>query len=86
MLPSPESVATSSVAMPHPSNPNDQTSDSRSRNDTRPAEVASRSRSARLVRGFASGVLRHFQSGLTQGYLVVMLIGTILVAGFLVVR
>jgi NADH-quinone oxidoreductase subunit L len=36
--------------------------------------------SARLVRGFASGVLRHFQSGLAQGYLVMMLIGTILVA------
>jgi hypothetical protein len=29
-------------------------------------------------------VLRHFQSGLTQGYLVVMLIGSILIAGFLV--
>jgi NADH-quinone oxidoreductase subunit L len=42
--------------------------------------------SARLVRGLASGVLRHFQSGLAQGYLVVMLIGTILIAGFLVVR
>ena len=42
--------------------------------------------SARLVRGLASGVLRHFQSGLAQGYLVVMLIGTILVAGFLVAR
>jgi NADH-quinone oxidoreductase subunit L len=41
--------------------------------------------SARLVRGFASGVLRHFQSGLAQGYLLVMLIGTILIAGFLVV-
>ncbi|MEN8158890.1 MAG: NADH-quinone oxidoreductase subunit L [Myxococcota bacterium] len=40
--------------------------------------------SARFVRGFASGVLRHFQSGLAQGYLVVMLIGTILIAGFLV--
>jgi NADH-quinone oxidoreductase subunit L len=36
--------------------------------------------SARLVRSFASGVLRHFQSGLAQGYLVVMLIGTIVVA------
>jgi len=36
--------------------------------------------SANLVRGLASGVLRHFQSGLAQGYLVVMLIGTILVA------
>jgi NADH-quinone oxidoreductase subunit L len=42
--------------------------------------------SARLVRGLASGVLRHFQSGLAQGYLVVMLIGTILIAGFLVSR
>ena len=41
--------------------------------------------SARFVRGFASGVLRHFQSGLAQGYLVVMLIGTILIAGFLVI-
>jgi NADH-quinone oxidoreductase subunit L len=40
--------------------------------------------SARLVRGFASGVLRHFQSGLAQSYLLVMLIGTILIAGFLV--
>jgi NADH-quinone oxidoreductase subunit L len=40
--------------------------------------------SARLVRGFASGVLRNFQSGLAQGYLVVMLIGAILIAGFLV--
>ena len=40
--------------------------------------------SARLVRGFASGVLRHFQSGLAQGYLVVMLIGAVLIAGFLV--
>jgi NADH-quinone oxidoreductase subunit L len=42
--------------------------------------------SARLVRGLASGVLRHFQSGLAQGYLVVMLVGTILIAGFLVIR
>jgi NADH-quinone oxidoreductase subunit L len=40
--------------------------------------------SARLVRGFASGVLRNFQSGLAQGYLIVMLIGAILIAGFLV--
>jgi len=40
--------------------------------------------SVRLVRGLASGVLRHFQSGLAQGYLVVMLIGTILIA-FMVV-
>jgi NADH-quinone oxidoreductase subunit L len=36
--------------------------------------------SARLVRGFASGVLRQLQSGYAQAYLVVMLIGTILVA------
>ena len=40
--------------------------------------------SARLVRGFANGVLRQFQSGLAQGYLVVMLIGSLLVAGFLI--
>jgi len=36
--------------------------------------------SARLVRGFATGVLRQLQSGYAQAYLVVMLIGTILVA------
>jgi NADH-quinone oxidoreductase subunit L len=41
--------------------------------------------SVRLVRGLASGVLRPFQSGLAQGYLVVMLIGTILIA-FMVAR
>jgi NADH-quinone oxidoreductase subunit L len=36
--------------------------------------------SARLVRGFASGVLRQLQSGYAQAYLVVMLIGTIVLA------
>ena len=40
--------------------------------------------SARLVRGFASGVLRHFQSGLTQGYLFLMVLGTLVIAGYLV--
>ncbi|MGH7288900.1 MAG: NADH-quinone oxidoreductase subunit L [Myxococcota bacterium] len=40
--------------------------------------------SARFVRGFASGVLRRFQSGLAQGYLFLMLLGTLLIAGFLV--
>jgi NADH-quinone oxidoreductase subunit L len=40
--------------------------------------------SARLVRGFASGVLRHAQSGLTQGYLFVMVLGTLAIAGYLV--
>ena len=41
--------------------------------------------SARLVRGLASGVLRHFQSGLAQGYLFLMVLGTLLIAGYLVV-
>jgi NADH-quinone oxidoreductase subunit L len=40
--------------------------------------------SARLVRGFASGVLRHFQSGLTQAYLFLMVLGTLAIAGYLV--
>ena len=40
--------------------------------------------SARFVRGFANGVLRRFQSGLAQGYLFLMLLGTLLIAGFLV--
>ncbi len=40
--------------------------------------------SARFVRGFASLVLRRFQSGLAQGYLFLMLLGTLLIAGFLV--
>jgi len=40
--------------------------------------------SARLVRGLASGVLRHFQSGLTQGYLFLMVLGTLLIASYLV--
>jgi NADH-quinone oxidoreductase subunit L len=41
--------------------------------------------SARLVRGLASGVLRHFQSGLAQGYLFLMLLGTLAIASYLVV-
>jgi len=40
--------------------------------------------SARAVRGFASGVLRRFQSGLTQGYLFLMVLGTLAIAGYLV--
>jgi NADH-quinone oxidoreductase subunit L len=41
--------------------------------------------SARLVRGLASGVLRHFQSGLAQGYLFLMVLGTLVIASYLVV-
>jgi NADH-quinone oxidoreductase subunit L len=40
--------------------------------------------SARLVRGFASGVLRYAQSGLAQAYLFVMVLGTLAIAGWLV--
>jgi NADH-quinone oxidoreductase subunit L len=40
--------------------------------------------SARLVRGLASGVLRHAQSGLAQGYLFLMVLGTLAIAGWLV--
>ncbi len=40
--------------------------------------------SARLVRGFASGVLRQFQSGLAQGYLFFMVLGTLAIAAYLV--
>jgi NADH-quinone oxidoreductase subunit L len=40
--------------------------------------------SARLVRGLASGVLRHAQSGLAQGYLFLMVLGTLAIAGYLV--
>jgi hypothetical protein len=40
--------------------------------------------SARFVRGFANGVLRHFQSGLTQGYLFLIALGTLAIASYLV--
>jgi NADH-quinone oxidoreductase subunit L len=40
--------------------------------------------SARAVRGFASGVLRYPQSGLAQGYLFVMVLGTLAIAAYLV--
>ena len=40
--------------------------------------------SARLVRGVASGVLRQFQSGLAQGYLFFMVLGTLAIAAYLV--
>jgi NADH-quinone oxidoreductase subunit L len=40
--------------------------------------------SARFVRGFASGVLRPFQSGLTQGYLFLIALGTLAIASYLV--
>jgi len=40
--------------------------------------------SAHFVRGFASGVLRHFQSGLTQGYLFLVALGTLAIASYLV--
>jgi NADH-quinone oxidoreductase subunit L len=40
--------------------------------------------SARFVRGFASGVLRHFQSGLAQGYLFLIALGTLAIASYLV--
>ena len=40
--------------------------------------------SARFVRGFASGVLRPFQSGLTQSYLFLIALGTLAIASYLV--
>ncbi len=40
--------------------------------------------SARFVRAFASDVLRHFQSGLTQAYLFLMVLGTLAIASYLV--
>ena len=40
--------------------------------------------SARFVRGFANGVLRHFQSGLAQGYLFLIALGTLAIASYLV--
>jgi NADH-quinone oxidoreductase subunit L len=39
--------------------------------------------SARLVRAFASGVLRYAQSGLAQAYLFMMVLGTLAIAGYL---
>jgi NADH-quinone oxidoreductase subunit L len=39
---------------------------------------------ARLVRAAASGALKYVQSGLAQGYLVLMLLGSALILGFLV--
>jgi NADH-quinone oxidoreductase subunit L len=42
--------------------------------------------SARLVRALASDVLRRFQSGFAQAYLLVMLVGALAIAGFLVTR
>ena len=40
--------------------------------------------SARVVRGFASELLRHLQSGLAQGYLLVMVLGTLAIVGWMV--
>jgi hypothetical protein len=38
---------------------------------------------ARAVRAVAADVLRHLQSGFAQAYLVLMLLGTVAVVGFL---
>jgi len=39
---------------------------------------------AQAVRALASGALRHLQSGLAQGYLLIMLLGSLAVLGWLV--
>jgi len=39
---------------------------------------------ARVLRAFAGGVLRRLQSGLAQGYLFAMLLGTLAIAIWLV--
>ena len=38
---------------------------------------------ARGIRGLASGVLKYFQSGQTQGYVLTMVVGTVAIVGFL---
>jgi NADH:ubiquinone oxidoreductase subunit 5 (subunit L)/multisubunit Na+/H+ antiporter MnhA subunit len=42
--------------------------------------------SARAVRSLANDVLKYLQSGLSQGYLFLMVVGTVAIVGYLLVN